>query len=89
MFWHYPVAKRLTHLSEPGSVVRDGDWKYLHFYADGRSELYNLKNDIGEKKNLAQAMPDKAAAMKALLDAELKEHKAIVPTPDQIPSKRK
>ena len=89
MFWHYPVAKRLTPLSEPGSVVRDGDWKYLHFYADGRSELYNLKNDIGEKKNLAQAMPEKAAAMKALLDAELKQHKAIVPTPDQIPPKRK
>ena len=48
MFWHYPVAKPLTPLSEPGSVVRDGDWKFLYFYSDRRSELYNLKDDIGE-----------------------------------------
>ena len=30
-----------------GSVVRDGDRKYLYFYSDGRSELYNLKEDLG------------------------------------------
>jgi hypothetical protein len=34
-------------------------------------------------------MPEKAAAMKALLDAELKKHNAIVPTPDQVPSRGK
>ncbi|MFN3194232.1 MAG: sulfatase, partial [Aureliella sp.] len=85
MFWHYPVAKRLTPLSEPGSVIRDGDWKYLYFYAVGRGELYNLKEDIGETKNLAASMPEKAAAMKALLDAELKKHNALIPT--AVPAK--
>ena len=86
MFWHYPVAKPLTPLSEPGSVVRDGDWKYLYFYSDGRSELYNLKDDVGEKKNLAQVMPEKAAAMKALLDAELAEHSALIPETGGVPA---
>ncbi len=88
MFWHYPVAKRLTPLSEPGSVVRDGDWKFLHFYSDGRSELFNLKEDIGETKNLIDTMPEKAAAMKAQLDAELKKHNAIIPTAVPVKASR-
>ena len=79
MFWHYPVAKPLTPLSEPGSVVRDGDWKYLYFYSDGRSELYNLKEDIGETKNLAALNPEKAKKMKTQLTSVLKAHNATIP----------
>ena len=80
MFWHYPVAKRLTPLSEPGSVIRDGDWKFLRFYADGREELYNLRTDIGETKNLLASRPKKATELRAQLDAILKAHNAIIPT---------
>ena len=79
MFWHYPVAKPLTPLSEPGSVVRDGDWKYLYFYSDRRSELYNLKDDIGETTNLIAAMPEKADELKRQLDSVLKVHNAVIP----------
>ena len=79
MFWHYPVAKPLTPLSKPGSVVRDGDWKYLYFYNDKRSELYNLKDDIGEKNNLIASMPKKAKQLKTQLDSVLKAHNAIIP----------
>ncbi|MDA8990008.1 sulfatase [Opitutales bacterium] len=79
MFWHYPVAKPLTPLSKPGSVVRDGDWKYLYFYNDKRSELYNLKDDIGEKNNLIASMPEKAKQLKTQLDSVLKAHNAIIP----------
>ena len=79
MFWHYPVAKPLTPLSEPGSVVRDGDWKYLYFYSDRRSELYNLKEDIGETKNLAALNPEKAKKMKTQLTSVLKAHNATIP----------
>ena len=89
MFWHYPVAKPLTPLSEPGSVVRNGDWKYLYFYFDGRSELYNLKDDVMEGNNLAQVMPEKAAAMKALLDAELAVRAALIPETGGVPKKSK
>jgi len=79
MFWHYPVAKPLTPLSEPGSVVRKGDWKYLYFYSDRRSELYNLKKDIGETTNLIAAMPEKADELKRQLDSVLKAHNAVIP----------
>ena len=84
MFWHYPVAKPLTPLSEPGSVVRDGDWKYLYFYSDRRSELYNLKDDIGETTNLIAAMPEKADELKRQLDSVLKVHNAVIP--DAVPA---
>ena len=84
MFWHYPVAKPLTPLSEPGSVVRDGDWKYLYFYSDRRSELYNLKKDIGETTNLIAAMPKKAEELKRQLGSVLKAHNAVIP--DAVPA---
>jgi arylsulfatase A-like enzyme len=64
-------------------VLRAGDWKYIQFYSDGRQELYNLKDDIGETKNLTKSMPEKAAEMKARLDAVLKEHGATIPPPGQ------
>ena len=66
----------------PGSAIRMGDWKLIHYYEDGRQELYNLRNDIGESDNLAGRMPEKAAEMRAQLDAMLKEHGAKIPSPD-------
>lgn len=80
-FWHYPSEtgqweKRMA------SAVRKGDYKLLEFYADGRIELYNLKNDPGETANLAAAMPEKTAELKQLLDAWKKEVNAEQPVID-------
>ena len=50
-----------------------GLWKLIHFFADDRAELYNLREDIGEKTNLALTNPDKAAALRARLEAFLAE----------------
>jgi arylsulfatase A-like enzyme len=87
MVWHYPLGVPHIAHSHPGSVIRDGDWKYLRFYTDGREELYNLSDDIGETKNLAAAMPEKAAELKAQLDAVLKKHNAAIPA--AVPPKPK
>jgi arylsulfatase A len=81
MVWHYPHYLPRHH-AEPGSAIRSGDWKLIHYYEDGRQELYNLKNDIGESDNLFGRMPEKVAEMKALLDAMLEEHHAKIPSPD-------
>lgn len=48
--------------------VRDGDWKLLA-YRSGRLKLYNLAEDIAEKRDLAREHPDRVAAMKADLAA--------------------
>ena len=46
----------------------------------GRFHKSNLKDDIGEKKNLVESMPEKVAEMKAQLAAALKEHGAMIPS---------
>ena len=59
-----------------GNAIREGDWKLIsplkvmNFLEDGGSgnwELYNLKEDIGEKKNLADQYPEKVERLKRLL----------------------
>jgi arylsulfatase A-like enzyme len=85
LVWHYPVGVPHIAHSKPGSVIRAGDWKFLRFYEDGREELYNLKDDISESKNLLASMPDKAAELKAQLDAMLKAHNATIPA--AVPAK--
>ncbi|MGM0945089.1 MAG: hypothetical protein ACQEW9_07880 [Bacteroidota bacterium] len=34
-------------------MIRSGDWKLIYFYESDSVELYNIKEDIGERKNLA------------------------------------
>ncbi|WP_395050491.1 sulfatase [Flavobacterium sp.] len=51
IFWHYPQYAGKG--DSPAGAVREGDWKLIEFYEDKRVELYNLKNDISEKNNLA------------------------------------
>jgi len=42
-------------------VIRHGDFKLIEFYDTGKVELYNLRNDIGEQRDLAPAMPGKVS----------------------------
>ena len=81
IIWFYPHYLPRHH-AKPGSAIRIGDWKFIQFYEKDRRELYNLERDIGESNNLAKLMPEKAAKMKAKLDAMLKEHGAKIPTPE-------
>ena len=81
MVWHYPVGVPHIAHSKPGSVIRIGSWKYIRFYEDGREELYNLKDDIGETKNLAREMPDLAAKLQRQLRMWRTETGAAMPSP--------
>ena len=38
----------------PNRMIRTTEWKYIHRYPYGPHELYDLKNDPGEKHNLAE-----------------------------------
>ncbi|MCC2602786.1 sulfatase-like hydrolase/transferase [Sphingopyxis yananensis] len=51
-------------------AVRQGDWK-LHVTKRPVSQrLYNLADDPQERRNLAQAQPDKVAALQAMIDQQ-------------------
>ena len=66
LIWHYPHYWGWKELREtdttikPFSAIRHGDWKLIYGYENGKVELYNLKNDIGEKENLLEQNPEKA-----------------------------
>ena len=53
----------------PVGTIRAGDWKLLEFFEDGRVELYNLKDDLSEKKDLAAVLPEKARELREKLAA--------------------
>jgi len=60
LYFHYPHYYATT---TPVSAVRSGDWKLLEYLEDGHLELYNLRDDLSEKTDLAAQMPDKAASL--------------------------
>ena len=65
LFWHYPHYSNQGGM--PASAVRLGDYKLIQRLEDGRYHLYNLADDPGEKKDLADKLPDKAAQMRSML----------------------
>jgi len=67
----------------PVSLIQMGDWKLMEFLEDGHLELYNLKDDLGETKNLAVSNPDKAKELHARLRAWRKETNAPMPKPNK------
>jgi hypothetical protein len=50
LYFHFP---HYYGMNKPASAVCRGDWKLREYLEDGRVELYDLKEDIGERKNLA------------------------------------
>ena len=79
IFWHYPHYGNQG--GAPGGAVRDGDWKWIEWY-EGGMELFNLRDDPGEKRNLAKENPAKAKALQAKLAAWRKDVGALMPAPN-------
>jgi arylsulfatase A-like enzyme len=95
IFWHYPLylagatynqvlpiygTKRNYWRATPCSVIRQGDWKLLQFFEDDSIRLYNLKNDLGESRNVAGAEPERVASMLKKLKAWQRKTAAVIPT---------
>lgn len=65
LFWHYPHHHGSG--SVPSAAVRMRDYKLIEFFEDNRIELYNLKQDLSEQKDLAAAMPEKVRELRRLM----------------------
>jgi arylsulfatase A-like enzyme len=90
LFWHYPHHQHYQiGGATPYSAIRKGDYKLIEFHDDMRVELYNVPDDIGEKTNLAEKMPDKVNELRDRLHAWRTEVGAQMPTrnPNYDPSK--
>jgi len=78
LFFHYPHFA-FHRANRPGSAVREGDYKLLHFYDDDTVELYDVAQDLSETTDLAQKKPQVAARLKQRLTAWLQETEAGIP----------
>lgn len=84
IYQHFPgylgAGKNQWRTTPVGTMIA-GDWKLMEFFEDGRLELYNLREDIGETKNLAAAMPEKTNELHEKMQAWRKAVGAKMPTP--------
>ena len=95
LYWHYPNK---WGPQGPGigatSTIRSGDWKLIYWYKDHHFDLFNIRNDLGEKNNLADRNPEKVKELSLKLGKYLRSVKAMRPSfkksgepapwPDQI-----
>ncbi len=62
LFWHYPHYSNQGGF--PGGAIRMGEWKLIERYEDGRTHLFNLREDPGERQDIAAAEPERVVAMR-------------------------
>lgn len=84
-FPHYTPATGAI----PGTWVREGKWKLIRLHHDGegqkdRFELYNLDQDIGETRNLADREPARVRKLDGMISEFLAATGAV--TPDANPA---
>jgi arylsulfatase A-like enzyme len=80
VFWHFPHYHGSGN--RPSGAVRGGEYKLIEWYEDGSIELYNLREDIGERYDLAGDMPEKAGELRELLHRWREEVDARMPRPN-------
>lgn len=79
---HYPHA---PHRSDYFTVLRDGPWKVIYHYLPSAAsenshyQLFNLRTDPFEQKNLAATHPQELKRMMTSLIAALEHHHAVYP----------
>jgi arylsulfatase A-like enzyme len=80
IFWHYPHYSNQG--GSPACAVRRGDWKLIEFFEDGRLELYDLRRDLGERRDLAAEQPGIVRDLHARLRAWRVQVEAMIPKPN-------
>jgi len=81
IYWHYPHYHQEGGV--PYSAIRMGDWKLIENFETNTFELYNLKKDISESKNLVHKNPTIAEKLKNNLDAWRKDVNAQYPSQNE------
>lgn len=87
VFQYFPHSPGVPDWLPPSVSVHRGDWKLIRIFHGGengahRHLLYNLRDDIGEKNNLAEQKPDLVSELDALIQTFLTETQAVVPVPN-------
>ena len=87
MFTFVPGHGNTPQWLPPSMAVHHQDWKLIRTFHYGENanheyRLYNLRDDIGESKNLAAAHPDKVATLDRVIADYIASAKVVVPLPN-------
>lgn len=82
LVFHYPHQLRFEDQDDIDfmSAVRQGDWKLVYRMHTADLELYNLRDDIEERNNLASRYPERVKKMSKDLGNLLRGWNASMPT---------
>jgi arylsulfatase A-like enzyme len=82
LFWHYPHYGNQG--GDPSAIIRKGDWKLIHYFEDGKNELYHLGKDMGETHNIMDQNPEQGMALTNELENWLSSTGARIPEIDPL-----
>jgi arylsulfatase A-like enzyme len=81
LYWHWPHYSNHGGQS-PGGAILYQDYKLIEYYENNRSQLFNLRNDPAEQRDLASAEPAKAQELRTMFHAWRKNVSAEMPQPN-------
>lgn len=87
VFQYFPHDPGVPDWLPPAVSVHRGDWKLIRIFHGGekgahRYLLFNLREDLGERNNLAARRPELVAELDGLIEKFLQDTKAVVPIPN-------
>jgi arylsulfatase A-like enzyme len=87
VFTYFPHDMHVPDTLPPAVTVTTADWKLIRLFYQGENgkhayQLYNLKDDLGEKRDLAAEQPERVKALDALIEKFLQDTKAVTPQPN-------
>ncbi|MHC4117401.1 MAG: sulfatase [Planctomycetota bacterium] len=77
LYWHYPHFSSMG--GRPSGAIRSGKWKLIEHFETNTTELYDLDADIGESRDLARQLPEKARELQRELAAWRSRMNALMP----------
>jgi arylsulfatase A-like enzyme len=81
LFWHFPHYSN-HGIQSPGGAIRHGDFKLLEYFENKTVQLFNLREDASEQRDLASSQPRKVEELRTRLHAWRKEVDAQMQTPN-------
>ena len=86
-FQYFPHNPGVPDWLPPAVSVHRDDWKLIRIFHGGekgahRHLLFNLRDDLGERNNLAAQKPELVSELDAMIEKFLIDTKAVVPVPN-------
>lgn len=87
VFTFFPHSTGVPDTLPPSASAYSDDWKLLRLLHSGKNgdhehRLFDLQNDMGERKDLSAEYPDKVTELSTKLDRFLKDTGAVFPRPN-------